>query len=268
MKKLHFLSPILIFLVVFVSCNNKNQNKQLADDIDDVVVDETAKVFEKYPMPTSYEMIQFLNKTGAGYVFDVTNPAENVENYLSYKQKSINLGIYAADLIYTTTYQKKDETAIYLDNFVQLVEDLEISNLDRQFFESVQANLDNKDSLLNIIKNAQLDTHEFLEENNKNEIALYALTGSWVEGMYLMAATIKFSDNKQAIYEKIIENKSSLNDLLLIMAPYKEDANFKDIYNSLFEINELFKNLKGNKNDEQKLNAIKDFVTDFRNSLI
>jgi hypothetical protein len=261
------LSLFSLFFLLF-SCSNNNQNKEVANDIDDVVVEETARILEKYPMPTSYDMIQFLNNTGASFVFDITNPADNVENYLSYKQKAINLGIYAADLIYTATYQKKDETAVYLDNFVQLVEDLEISNLDRQFFRSVQSNLDNKDSLLIIIKNAQMDTHKYLEENNKNEVALYALVGSWVEGMYLMGATLKFSENKQAIYDKIIENKNSLEDLLIIMKPFKEADDFKDLYDRLSDINSKFNSLKGNKGDEEKLAELKDLIMEFRNSLI
>lgn len=268
MKNLRNVWLPLVVLVVFSACNNRSQNKQAADDIDDVTVENTEKMLEKYPMPTSYEMIQFLNNTGAGYVFDVTNPPDNVENYISYRQKALNLGIYATDLIYTTTYQKKDETAVYLDNFVQLVEDLEISTLDRHFFESVQANLDNKDSLLIIIKNAQTKTHEFLEENNKNEVALYALAGSWVEGMYLAGATLKFSNNKQAIFDKILENKKSLSDLLIIMKPYKDEDGFKDLYNSLKEINEMFSDINSDTYDEKKLAEIKDYITNFRNSLI
>jgi hypothetical protein len=259
---------ILILAVVFAGCNNQKSSKQLEQGFDDVVVDDAVKMIEKYPMPSSYEMIEFLNNSGAGYVFDITNPAENVSNYISYKQKSINLGIYAADLIYTITYQKNAETAVYLDNFVQLVEDLEISNLNREFFQSVQSNLDNKDSLLILIKGAQYDTHKNLEENNKNEVALYALAGSWIEGMYLMSATLKFAENQQAIYEKMLQNRSSLNDLLMVMSPYKDEAGFQELYQSLANLMGMINNAHEGRKKEEKLVAIKDYITELRNSLI
>jgi len=178
------------------------------------------------------------------------------------------LGVYAADLIYTITYQKKDETAVYLDNFVQLVEDLEISNLNREFFQSVQSNLDNKDSLLFLIKNAQYDTHKNLEENNKNEVALYALAGSWIEGMYLMGATLKFAENQQAIYEKMLQNRSSLNDLLMVISPYKDQAGFQELYQSLANLMGMINNAHEGRKKEEKLVEIKDYITDLRNSLI
>ncbi|MCK9205702.1 MAG: hypothetical protein M0P66_01190 [Salinivirgaceae bacterium] len=266
MKHVCKFGLLLAVLIIISSCNNQSSQKKEADKLDDVLVEETAALMNKYPMPTSYEIIQFLNETGAGYIYDITNPPANVENYLSYKQKAINLGIYAADLIYTTTYQKKDATANYLDNFVQLVGDLEISNLNREFFQRVQANLDNKDSLLLIIKSAQYDTHKFLEQTNKNELALYALSGSWIESIYLLGATVNFAENKEPLYAEILANKQSLIDLIKLMEPYKDKEDFKELYKSLKEIADLFQTLEVK--DTAKIEALKDKVIALRNSLI
>lgn len=268
MKDIKLLVGIILFSATLFSCSGDKTSKKAADDFDDIAVDDLNTLVSEMPMPSSYEIIQLLNKSGAGYIFDVTNPPQNVEKYLTYKQKAINLGIYAADLTYTTTYQKKDETARYLDNFVQLVGDLEISTLDQNFFISVQNNLDNKDSLILIIKKAQIDTQKFLNETGKNEIALYALTGSWVEGMYLVGATLKFADNKQPLYELIITHKKSLVDLIKQMESHKDDANFKEIYNSLTEISTLFQKIEPNKIDFKTAEQLKDKIMEFRSSLI
>ena len=153
MKNFKLILGIVILSLITFSCSNNSSSKKTADTLDDIVVEELESISENTAMPTSYEVIELLNKTGAGYIFDITNPPSNIENYISYRQKAINLGVYAADLTYTTTYKKKDETSEYLDNFVQLVGDLEISTLDQQFFESLQNNLDNKDSLMIIVEN-------------------------------------------------------------------------------------------------------------------
>lgn len=268
MKNLRFLLGMIIFSAIIFSCSNNNTSKKSAEAIDDIVVDDMNAMVSDMPMPSAYEIIQLLNQSGAGYIYDVTNPPQNVEKYITYKQKAINLGIYAADLTYTTTYQKKDETASYLNNFVQLVSDLEITTLDQDFFNSVQNNLDDKDSLILIIKKAQLDTQKFLNETGKNEISLYALTGSWIEGMYLVGATVKFAENKEPLYEMIVTHKNSLVIILKQMESYKDDANFKEIYNTLNDINNLFVKFESNKKDFKTAEQLKDKITEFRNSLI
>ncbi|MDA3892358.1 MAG: hypothetical protein PF517_11905 [Salinivirgaceae bacterium] len=268
MKQVKLLLGIVFASILILSCSNNKSSKKSADAVDDIDIDNLEIVAGNVPMPSSYEIIQLLNNSGAGYIFDITNPPQNVENYITYKQKAINLGIYATDLTYTTTYQKRDETAMYLDNFVQLVEDLEITVLDSKFFESVQGNLDNRDSLIIIIKKAQHDTHVFLNESGKTEIALYALTGSWIEGMYLVGAAVKFAENKEPLYEVILKHKKSLVDLISIMEKEKDNENFKDIYSSLGDILSLLKKMEKNNNDYKTAEQLKDKITDLRNSLV
>jgi hypothetical protein len=258
-----------ISLLFIVSCsNNKTNNANTNKAIDDVEVDKIEDIISNTPMPSSYEIIQLLNKTGASYIYDVTNPSSNVDKYISFKQKSINLGIYGADLIYTITYKKKDATAMYLDNFVQLVGDLEITTLGQKFFEQVQNNLDNEDSLLVIIEQAQNSTQKFLQETGKTEIAIYALTGSFVEGLYLVGVATKFSENKDELFNIIIQHKKSLNELLSLMTKYKDKDDFKNIYSSLSEIKVLLNKIDKNKDDVKSINQLKDKIIEFRESLI
>jgi len=268
MRELNLTICFFAIFALFFSCSNKSNEKKTADSFDDIVVDDMDNKINDMPMPTSYDIIQLLNKSGAGYIFDITNPPESVENYITYKQKAINLGVYAADLTYAATYQKKDETALYLDNFVQLVGDLEITTLNRAFFEKVQNNLDNKDSLVTIIKNAQENTHKFLTETGKGDLAIYALTGSWVEGMYLVGVTTKFADNKQPLYNIILKYKSSLSDLVSLVEKKKDDENFKELFDTLKEIQELFEKVDNNKLDIKSIELLKDKIVEFRNSIV
>jgi len=268
MKNLKLILGIVILSLITFSCSNNNSSKKSADTVDDIVIDELENIVKDAPMPTSYEVIELLNKTGAGFIFDITNPPSNIENYISYKQKAINLGIYAADLTYTTTYKKKDETSDYLDNFVELVSDLEISTLDQVFFESLQNNLDNRDSLIIIVKKAQDDTYEFLNESGQNELALYALAGSFVEGLYLVSATIKFANDKQTLYDLLLKNKKTLSEIIKLMDSYKNDEGFKDLHESLNKINNLFNKLDDDSQNVKIIKELKSEIVGLRNSLI
>jgi hypothetical protein len=52
------------------------------------------------------------------------------------------------------------------------------------------------------------------------------------------------------------------------MEKFKNDANFKDLYISLNEINELFKKIEANKIDFKTAEQLKDKIMEFRSSLI
>jgi len=265
------LKNTLLFLVLsifIISCNNSTKPAKEMDTFDDIEVDEKVAEAVDFPLPSAVEIVDLLNKTGAGYIFDATNPPENVDNYISYKQKAINLGIYGADLTYTITYGKKNETAAYLDNFVLLIEDLEISNLDQDFFIKVQNNLDNKDSLMIIVKKAIYDTHMHLKETNKDEIALYALVGSWAESVYLVGSTLKFSENKKPLYELILNHKDDLSEIIALIKPHKNTEEFKELYASLEEINNVFSKMEGKSSDSKHAENLKGLILDFRNTLI
>ncbi|MBI9067681.1 MAG: hypothetical protein JEZ09_10345 [Salinivirgaceae bacterium] len=266
----HIKNLLLVILIgmFIISCNNTNKPTKDADAFDDIEVENTITTALDFPMPSAVEVVKLLNETGAGFIYDATNPPENVENYLSYKQKAINLGIYGADLSYTITYGKKNETAAYLDNFVQLIEDLEISNLDKEFFLEVQNNLDEKDSLIIIVKKAIYDTHEYLKETNKDEIALFALSGSWVESLYLVGTTVKYAQNKKPLLDLLLSHKKDLNSIITLMESHKDNKDFKDLYNQLNEINDLFTKIEGKITDYRRAEDLKDKIIEFRNTLI
>jgi hypothetical protein len=268
MRNLKLIIGIVFASLMVFSCSNNGSSNKAADEIDDVAVKDVSNVVDNMPVISSYEIIELLNKSGAGYIFDITNPSDNIEKYISYKQKAINLGIYTADLTYSSTYQKKDETSNYLDNFVELVNDLEITTLNQAFFESIQNNLDNKDSLVLIIKEAQGDTYKFLNETGKDDLALYAIIGSYIEGLYLTGVTINFAENKKPLLELLLKNRKSLILLIATLDSYDDkDGNFKELKASLKEINDLFNKVEVEKNDEN-IQKLKDGIIEFRNTLI
>ena len=267
MKISKLIIGIVLVNLIMASCSNDSKSKKVSDEIDDVAVKDVVDIVDNIPIITSYEMINLLNESGAGYIFDITNPADNIENYISYKQKAINLGIYTADLTYTSTYQKKDETSNYLDNFVELVNDLEITTLNQSFFESVQNNLDNKDSLVQIIRNAQSDTYKFLNDTGKDALALYAIIGSYVEGLYLIGTTINFAENKEPLFKILLKNRKVLVLLIATLDSYEGDGDFGDLKSSLKNINDLFNKVEADKNKEN-VQKLKDEIIKFRNSLV
>ena len=128
----------------------------------------------KYPIPSSFEVVDMLQSAEAGFVLGITNSADNVDKYFTQRSKALNLGIYGADLSYVTTYNRQDETMEYLlESSKRLINELEItSTFNQDFAEKVESNIENKDELINIITESFYDTYNVLNEKGEDKLSL------------------------------------------------------------------------------------------------
>jgi len=241
------ISVILIFIAGMTGCTGKKEKESQAPGeeitLDEEVTkkDELVKEVIDYPLPTAFEVTKLLIDAGAGYILDLSNDIENVNNYISLKSKALNLGIYGADLSYAATYNQTQETMQYLEASSKLIDELQISTAFNQaLVERVENNIDNVDSLIIIISDSFYETYEYLQKNEQDVLSLLILAGSWIEAMYISTQiSIISTDNKQ-IVEIISDQRNSLTTLLETLEPSKDDEMIRDIYAELSEIKAIF----------------------------
>ena len=102
-------------------------------------------------MPSPIEMAILVKHAGGEYNPDLLNDVKNVDNYLTNGKKTLNMGIYSSDVGYTSLYKQTQETVFFLDNVRKLSDDIGLSDaFDKSMFERVEANIENRDSLLQI----------------------------------------------------------------------------------------------------------------------
>jgi hypothetical protein len=263
---------VLVFALAFYSCQN---GKQKSTDVKDEVVaeqvaeDQSVTVADKeYPIPTSFEITQMINNAGASYIYDLCNSVENVDKYFTEKEKAVNLGIYGADLSYASTYQKKQETMLFLEASKKLIDDLNVATtFNKEFAEDVEKNIDNKDTLISLISDSFYDTYEFLMDNGKDDLSVYVLTGSWIEGLYIATQLTMNSQDKTEMKEVVASQEDSLNELVKIMDKNKENEEMVELMNKLSELKAEFDKVGEEMTDEQ-LEAIIAKVETVRNELI
>lgn len=269
MKTLSKLGILSLSLVMALySCNSgKSGNQQATNEHTEQAKEEVVKEVINYPIPTSYEVTNMLNDAGASYILSISNSADNVDKYFSESEKAINLGIYGADLAYASTYEMKQETMHYMKASKTLVEGLEISsNFNLDFAQRIEANLDNKDSLIQIITNSFYDTYQFLQENGKDNMALLVMAGSYIEGLYITTQIAIGAEEADNFIRIISNQKNPLNKLMELMEPVKEEADIASVYADLKLLSELFASEEGITQD--KLNQITDKVSEIREKLI
>lgn len=261
----------ILSAVVAVSCNTRSKSgSDVSSDLNDQFVnkEKAVEAVIGYPIPTSFEVVKMLNDAGAPFIFGINNPPENVKNYVSIKERAVNLGIYGADLSYASTYNMKQETMDFLNASKELIDELQIAGtFNKDLAKRVEANLENKDSLISIITNSFYDTYAYLRKNNQDVSSVLVVAGSWIESVYLTSQIIITSNDKEPFNTILINQKNSLGQLLSVMEPVKEDSSIAPIYAKLLEINATYSQMGDSANNEE-IESLTTQVEELRGSLV
>jgi hypothetical protein len=274
MKKASFSRNILsvsgIFLMVLFaySCKSGQPGEQPGArdsraDKEDVIEDLSG-----YPIPTAFEITEMIHEAGAPYILTLSNDPEQADDYITEKQKSLNLGVYGTDLCYASTYMMKQATMLYLEATRRLIDDLGISTaFTSNYAQRVEKNLENRDSLISIVTDSFYDTWNYLVENEQDIQARLMVCGSWIEGIYISSNIAQTSQDPSRILEVLAEQKNSLEKLISLLESVKDTDEVKNIYNGLVGINELYQGV-GNRMTQDQLNDLIDQIESLRQSIV
>ncbi|MEI7723820.1 MAG: hypothetical protein WCK09_01880 [Bacteroidota bacterium] len=268
------VAMVALFLVIATSsCNNaatndKNANAAVADTIKKEVTlsPESQNLLNSFPTP--FEVTNMLEKAKAGFIFDITNPPANVGKYTTEMSKSLNLGVYSADLSYSATYNRSDETNKFLACTNKLADELGIAGVyDQSLLEKVKKFNNNKDSLIGLIGKIFNQTNNFLATNNRTKIAVLIATGGFAEGMYLAASLGEVAKDNTKIMAVIAGQKDNHMKLLTILEAYQADADMKPITDEIAKLKPIWGNYgieSGKKLPQQATAEISDLTESVR----
>ncbi len=263
---------ILVMLFFVSSCGNTGQNSDEEGTDTSVTTDQieviTPETLEEYPIPTPFEITQVLEEAGAGYIVDILNSTQDVYKYETEKKQALNLGVYGADLSYSSTYNESQETMRYLQCSQDLTDKLQIQDaLTQEVLDLVADNQDNKDSLYSIIKTTFFKTFENLNNNERGNISALVLAGGWIEGLYISTQIANTANNKEKVVGAIIEQKQHLKTLVATLKTYKDDENVSEVLVKIEKITAVFDEVTESISDEQ-LSKISSVVEEIRNEII
>jgi hypothetical protein len=248
MKKI--IAAVIIPIMVFsftglTSCNNGSPRKQKVQQ-EKQEVNTIRKEIEKnvYPLPTSAVVIKMLTDLEVGYIIGISNPADNVKKYYTSAKRSINLGVYGADLSYATLYNMQQEVMDYMNTIRSVANDLNMSGIyNEPLYDSIKKNFDSRDRLVKILTDAFNDTYAFMSENEQQPLALLVVGGAWVEGMYLTTHVSEAAYNVAGISKVLLEQKKSFDLFLDITKPYMDNPSVSDFVKTLDPIKNVYAGL-------------------------
>lgn len=235
----HILLSILSLSVIISSCgggqDEDKAEKKMESLIDsaNVTIGVAGKVFI---IPSPIQTAILIQKSGALYDKSMLNGSDKVNSYSTKFQKCLNLGIYGADLGYTTLYDQTQDALMYFKATNTLATDLGLSNaFDKSLLERFQKNIGKKDSILVLVSSAYRASNDFLKNNDRNEDAALIVAGGWIETLQFAINIMKAKPNED-IKRRIAEQKGTLNNLLALISTYQGNEEYAEL---LLKLNEL-----------------------------
>jgi len=232
--------------MLLIACSNEapkdeSNNTSVADS--SATTNETEEV--SYSLPSPLQIASIFKKSGLKYNEGVTSQVKDPSKYSTNLSKSLNLGVYSADLSYCVLNKQNQQAMDYMKLCHKLADNLnmgsvfEQSNLSKRF----EKNLGNEDSLAYIIAELQMVTDMYLDENDKQQITSIVFSGAWIESMYIGSKVYEKGKDK-SLNTKLAEQMTILGSIInALKAEEKKDAaitgliadlkSVKDIYDSL-----------------------------------
>jgi hypothetical protein len=270
------IAIVLSVALVFSACQSgqkKDSNKDekesaTSQKIEKEEIEQDVREFV-YPLPTTFEVTEMLNRIGASYILTLANSPDNVDKYLTETKQALNLGVYGADLSYASTYNQKQQIISYMEASRKLIDALNISGaLSSDIVEKIEQNQDDKDKLVELITNTFYDTYEYLNVNDRGSVSMLVLAGSWVEALYITTNISEDTYQNKEMVKIVMDQKYSLNKLLGLMKNYESDTAVKEVLDKMQPLAEVYNMVEENAISEKQMNIIIGEVTKIRNDFV
>lgn len=247
-KNLLLLIPVLI-IAIFFACGGEN-DKELSnvdkDKIESDTIDDTKEKMGVaqnvyYTIPSTSEMAALLQEDGAVCNIKLLNDLNLVDKYATSREQAIALGIYGADLNYCSIFERTNDAMFYMECTNNLAAKLQIENaISEETITRAEENIDNRDSMLQIISDMFYELQEYLAENDKDEISALIIGAGWVEGLYLATQTVNEKNPNKKILNRIAEQKMSLENLILFLTDYSKNDDVKGMLADVKKIEAVY----------------------------
>tara|TARA_B110001452_G_scaffold250861_1_gene239418 strand:- start:4717 stop:5619 length:903 start_codon:yes stop_codon:yes gene_type:complete len=242
---------ILLFVLGLTSCSSSSDEDKSQKSVQVVLKEEPTNDNVFYQVPTPNELFAVLKNSNVPFNKEILNDPSNSENYFTKFSKSLNFGVYCADLAYATSQGSFEDAALLFESVKSLAKDLEIENaIDQIIFERLKKSLENAnaDSLFLISNETYYNAFSYLQENDRQDMLGIIAVGGWVEGLNIILNLEPFSENSE-VCQQIADQKLTLENLLIFISSVENDK-FIDIVNDLIKIEEIFNQNLDNSSDQ------------------
>ncbi len=219
-------------------------------------------------LPDRKVVMKLIDQNRIEYNGDLLNNPKFVNKYNTEFAKAINLGIYGSDLSISSSFDQTQESMVFLKCVNVLAQSIGVSGaFDARLFERVEANNNNKDSVVEIVTEAFRKVDEILKYNNRPATSAIILSGCWIEGLYV-SCNMAMEVNQEGIIKTIIQQRESLRHLNVMLDSVElegEGANVREELKKLYTTFEAAETTT--KFDKASIQKITDIISALRNKV-
>jgi len=278
---------VVISLLASCGGNSKKENDTSSKEFEQAkseLKENVKKVL--YEIPSPAEIPFLLQATGADFNGELINSIDNVAGYAAITDKAIlNLGIYATDVGYLSSYEKAQESLKYMRSCRRLADNLGLSDsFSPELIDKFEQSVEDKESLAKLVNDTIADAETLLKDDSRDNLAALMITGSFVEGIYLGTQIVENypddldEETKNLILSNLIRTlinqKEPLNDLIKMLKSTEQTDRVTSILVHLNNIKEAYStvDLTGLIEKQEALTAttikaITDAVAPLRNDI-
>ncbi len=283
----------LLGVLALGSCGPSTKDDSKSKEFDEAgkpIVDQIQDLV--YDIPSPHEIPYLLQASGAEFNQSLLNNRKKADSYLARNDKAaLNLGVYATDIGYLSSYDKTQEAIDYLNVVKTLGDNLGvIGSFDAEMLNKFEANISNKDSLATLIDRSVQKTSSYLRDDNRSKLAAMIITGGFVEGLYISTGVIKTypknllpDDQRNLILTPlmrvILEQKKSVGELVRMLSTIDQSEPVAGIVTDLHALEAGYRALnieeqiKNNKTatlvlSDKNLEEITKIVAKLRTSIV
>jgi hypothetical protein len=217
------------------------------DSIDRQLIKDVKSVKEMfYSMPSPLEVAMILKQAGSPYNPELLNSLNNTSRYVTTRSQALNLGIYTTDLSYSSLYDQTQTTIDYINAAKEMAEGLGIINaIDKNTIQRLEANVNNRDVILDIISETILNSSSFFQENERKAISTIVLIGGWIEGLYIATNLIEDNPSQEEIQNnemiaRVADQKLALNTIEKLIEEGKDNEHLASVSNQIEELSKIY----------------------------
>ena len=206
------LASMLIY-----SCGDPKPSDETSDDLPDtdtvkaVALNVGGKLFS---VPSPMQTALLIQKSGVAYDKSILNAGNKNGQYASDYSRSLNLGIYGADLGYVSMYNQTQDAIGYLGAVKNLADKIGVSSaFDQTTMKRISDNISNKDSMLVLVGIAYRASDAYMKTNKRTENSSLILTGGWIESMNFSILAYNKKPTDEIKY-RIAEQKQALISII------------------------------------------------------
>ncbi len=187
-----------------------------------------------------------LKSRGAEFNGSLVNSPGSVSKYSSSFDKSVNMGIYGADLNYLTVFEQSENARSTVESISKLATSLGIeSAFDKESFDKIVSTSDSLDlrQKSNLISKAFRNAEDQMYSDERALMGTLMISGGWIESVYLTSSVILQNDidpTGLSDFWVLVYNHASVLKMLKV---FGDDADAKKMYEHYKSIEPLVKSI-------------------------